>query len=199
MIKKSILVIFIMSCFISCSQNKITIIDKAKVISNTYDSLTSIQSNIKNEQAYFEAFPENFKDFNLIFGYSSNNSYKIEKEGILYNDSFKYIDAFFKLNLIDKKKFINKVIDISIDGKWFADGVNYFQHDMKIYLINNLDLFCNILSLRNEKEIESFFIFYFDGVQSQTIPKEFDKIKKTDIKLFEIIKKSYSLNNKNKQ
>lgn len=197
--KNFIFTIFIMNCFISCSQNKATMNNKEETIRIAYDSLTSINNKFKNGQIYFEAFPDNFKDFNSIFGYSSNNPYKIENEGVLYNDSFKYIDAFFKLNLIDKKKFINKVIDISIDGKWFADGVNYFQHDMKIYLINNLDLFCNILSLRNEKEIESFFIFYFDGLHSQVMPKEFDKIKNDNVNLFEIIKKAYDLKNKNKQ
>lgn len=194
MIKKIVLRVFILSCFISCSQNKRAIdIDKGKDINIAYNNLFKLNDKVKNEQIYFDVFPDNFKDFNSIFGYSFNDPNKIEKEGVLYYEAFNYIEAFFKLNFIEKEMFINKIIDISIDGKWFADGVNYFQHNMKIYLLNNLDSFCKILSLRNEKEIESFFIFYFDGIHTESLPKEFDGIKKTNIKLFKIIQKSYNL------
>ncbi len=194
MIKKNILRVFIFTCFTTCSQNKKTIeTDKGNDISIAYHNLIKLSDKVKNEQIYFEAFPDNFKDFNSIFGYSSDNPYKVEKEGVLYNDAFNYIDAFFKLNFIEKEMLINKIIDISIDGKWYADGVNCFQHNMKIYLLNNLDSFCKIISLRNEKDIKSFFVFYFDGIHSESLPKEFNKIKKTNIELFKIIKYSYNL------
>jgi hypothetical protein len=200
MINKFFLTMLIFSHFASCSQNKNTIyIDRGKEIVIAYGNLINSKDNLNQEQIYFNLFPENFKDFNSIFGYSNNSPYKIENEGFLYNDAFKYIDTFFQLDLIDKELFTNKIINISIGGKWYADGVNYFQHDMKIYLINNLDFFCKILSSRSENEIESFFVFYFDGIHLETMPKEFEEIKRTDSKLFKIIQKSYNLKSKNKK
>lgn len=189
--KIKLLSLFLLTFCISCAQILSNYELKCEKLKKDYDNLLKNKSSSNAQLMYFEEFPNNFYEFNLIFGYNHENTYEIDKVGCLYNESLNYIQTFFDLNFVGKEKFIKKIINISIDGKWYADGVNHFKRELKFYFKKNIDLFCELLLQENEKDIESFFYFYFDGPNEPIIPDEFILIKKNNSELYNIIEKSF--------
>ena len=153
--------------------------DKLKV------ALTSLKkdNNLKNQNTFFDLFPNSFESFKNTFGFEDG------KEAPLY-DGFDYVQAFFQLDSIKENRQIDKWIDISINGQWEADAVNYFQHNLRPRIFKNIDLTYELLKKRTDIEIISFFYFFFNEIhpQYESIPSEFEKIGHRDKKFYELIR-----------
>lgn len=196
---KLIITILLSSVLLSCSattiQSKIEkdtiqkeqlgIEQKAEQLKIIYQKLTSPYGEVY-EQEYFNAFPDSFGLLNGLFGYTDKKPMGRDfNPRPLYNDAYLYIEKFFKLNEIEKEKYNKKIIDISINGIWYADGVANFQHGLQSKVKNNLGTFCELLSNRKDKEIKSFWYFYFDGpCPEKKIPEELQKVKQINKKIY---------------
>lgn len=139
----------------------------------------------KAKESYFETFPNTFSDFQSVFGYEETpDSLHL---GVLYFESLDYITQFFQLNTdIRPELFADRIIRLCINGKWQADGVNILQTNVVNIVTFDTShgcfykypdiVSCYDESLKNallsrltryeEKEILSFWRFYFDGVKS---------------------------------
>lgn len=135
MTKNLFIIAFILFLSFSCKTSSQTDIN----INNLEESF-----NNKDESQFLKQFPSNFKQFNEYFGWDSEK----DEPRYLYNESDKYIDYWF--TLLSKSKYEqheSNIIAICTNGKWYADGVNYFQDKSliyikkknKYYLINDLD------------------------------------------------------------
>lgn len=168
---------------------------KVEQIKNVYQKLALAPNSIKYQQNYFEVFPNTFYSFNQLFGYSNNDTLGGQFSDFaspLYQDSYLYVDAFLKLTVIPKTEYYNRMIDISINGKWYADGVNYFQHGMKNIVGEDLYLLCELLAKRNGKEVKSFWYFYFDGPHpDKKIPEEFVSMKISNPQIYSIMEEAH--------
>lgn len=130
----------------------------------------------KNDEVLFlENFPKNYEQFVSYFGWNdtSNSSYP------LYNESTEYIDRFFKIISKEKnKESLKLIIDIGVNGKYQADGVNYFKRKTEELFVKIPNLPCELLKDRKSKDIDSFWYFYFDSPQPQTtVPKYLERLK----------------------
>ena len=152
--------------------------DKLKV------ALTNLieDNSLNNQNTFFELFPNSFENFKNTFGFKEG------KESPLY-DGFEYVQAFFKLDSIQEKRQIDKWINISINGHWDADAVNYFQHNLRPRIFENVDLTYDLLKKRTDKEIISFFYFFFNEIHPQykSIPTDFHKLGHKDKKFYELL------------
>lgn len=170
----------------SSSEN---IVVKSELDSNelkiVYQNLTSSYGGIY-EQEYFDAFPKSFSSFVEVFGnLSDSNDFK---PAPLYNESHLYVQAFFNLESIDESNYLNRVIDICIEGDWDADAVNYFQHGTREKVKQSVERFSQLLSERNDKEIKSFWHFYFDEPHPfKEMPKELEQIKEFDKRIYSLM------------
>ena len=135
--------------------------------------------NINNQKAYFELFPGSFDSFLKMFGFKDG------KGAPLY-DGFEYVQALFALDSISETQQMKKWINISINGCWEADAVNYFQHNLRPVVLKKTDLAYELLKNCTDKEIESFFYFFFNEIhpQYEEIPSEFKKLKDVDEKFY---------------
>lgn len=146
----------------------------------------------KNDAKFIESFPGNFDNFKSIFGWND----KLDKPNDLYDQANEYIDYFFKLTSESNyNSYKTKIIDIAINGKWEADGVNYFHK--KLHNITESDKeFVILLNGLNENEINSFWKFYFDKEDlkySQKLNLILDQsMRKKSMLVFEKIKKERS-------
>ncbi|UPZ13839.1 SH3 domain-containing protein [Flavobacterium humidisoli] len=112
--------------------------------------------NAKNKKIFIDNFPNNFKDFKLIFGWND----KLDKPNALYNEANDFIKYFFELssNNDNCKKMIMK---IACQAKWEADAVNYFHMNL-VLLVENDENFDKMLQTLEDKDLNEFWRFYFD-------------------------------------
>ncbi len=131
-----------------------------KVTSQTQVSIENLKESYltKDESEYMRQFPKSMVSFKSYFGWDE----ELDKPQELYEESYQYIDYWFEL--IDDKRFADQelyITDICENGKWQADGVNYFQDKAlsyikeknKYYLINDLD----------DSRAKSVLFFLFDS------------------------------------
>ena len=131
---------------------------KADQIKNSYQKLVDSNYSKEAQQDYFDAFPYSFNSFMALFGCSDD----FAKCGPL--DYLDYFDAFFyKLLSIDKEIYLSKGVNIFIKGYWQSDAVGVFQDKMQAKFKQSFILFYSILKTHSEKEIKSFWHFYFSG------------------------------------
>lgn len=172
--------LFFLFLLLSCNNNAQ---DKTNV-----NALKIAYSN-KNENAFLENFPNSFTDFKSTFGWND----KLDKPNVLYDSANEYIDYYFKLvSVVKNKIFKSKVINISINGKWEADAVGYFQDKIHNLIENDKD-FVLMLNDLNQKDINSFWSFYFDS-EKLIYPEELNivldnKMQKISKSIFDDLKK----------
>ncbi|MDY0988687.1 Bacterial SH3 domain protein [Flavobacterium sp. ACN2] len=149
----TIILSFLVSCS-SKSQSKEIRINNLK---------TAFKKN--DDKAFFQNFPKDYDQFVKDFGWNDN----LDTSYTLYNESTDYIDRFFAILSKDKtNKSLTSIIDIGIDGKYQADGVNYFKFNIEKLFTKNPSLVCNLLKNRRPDDIDSFWYFYLDSPQPLT-------------------------------
>jgi hypothetical protein len=167
-------------------------ITEADAIQKAFDKLQQDTLDASYQQGFFQAFPSSFDDLNCQFGYTSGEALGSDfKPGPLYTEYETLINRFFSLNSIDTQLWIKRIIRISIHGRWYVDGVSYFQDHVQAFVERNLDAFICTLRTYPETEIRSFWYFYFDGPHPLSqIPKRLAGIEKMDTRIFRIMKLS---------
>ena len=60
-------------------------------------------------------------------------------------------------------QFYRKLIMIAMHGKWKADAVGIFQHNLTSRITQNIEIISKELDSYNNDEIYSFWRFCFDG------------------------------------
>ncbi|MFD2162287.1 hypothetical protein ACFSJU_07770 [Paradesertivirga mongoliensis] len=165
---------------------------KAEQLKKAYKRLSS--SSFKMfEQQYFDSFPSSFVLLNGLFGYTDKEPMGADfQPGPLYDESLIYIEAFFKLEEIEKTMYYNRIIDISSNGKWYADGVSHFKHGMQAKLKADIESFCELLKKRTDKEIKGFWFFYFDGPHPpKKMPAELYELKQKNQRVYRLMQESF--------
>lgn len=165
------------SIFICCKDDKTEVknavepslqcaeaVDHAKNPDNkTNHGTTSIKKlkqafDDKKDALFLEQFPSDFYQLVEYFGWYDENA---QPNG-LYEESYGYIDYFFDLLYMERhKEFEDKMLRIAENGRWQADGVNYFQ-DKVLEYIKDKERYSLIDRLSTD-EAKSVLFFLFDG------------------------------------
>jgi hypothetical protein len=136
-----------LSQFFSCKEADRTIL-------MTNITIDSAQMNGK----IFKDFPNTFIEFNQLFGFDDSTGAAAH-----YEDSYKYIADFFNSEpYINQDSFIVKLICISQNGKWDADGVAFFQKKIREYYFTNSKRINYILTSSDRVAINNFLFFLLD-------------------------------------
>lgn len=121
-------------------------------------NITNLEQSFinKKEKEFLDNFPKDFQTFKNTFGWNDEK----DSAQILYKDSNSYIDYWF--SLIQKpqyNKYETSIIEISKNGKWEADAVNYFKIKSIEYIKTNkkYDLI-NSLSKNDAKSVLKFLL-----------------------------------------
>ncbi|MFV0545598.1 MAG: hypothetical protein ACK5ND_05275 [Bacteroides sp.] len=113
--------------------------------------------NKKDYATFLRLFPGNFNEFQDFYGFDD-----VTGEKPLYTVAEKQIEYLFT-GVQNELPLIKKVIPIAIGGKWDADAVNYFQHNLINLLENHSDKVFEVLSTKSESESKQFWYFIFDS------------------------------------
>jgi len=137
----------------------IEFVDETQIYQST-DSLTIYFTRASDDSCniwdkkYFCIFPSSFVEYKEIFGYKRP----------LNREYYKHLKLLVKIHdCINSSTYIEKLINLGIDGEWEADAIGDMQNLIKQRFNDNNKLFFQLLSKRNEDDIYSFFKFIFDG------------------------------------
>ena len=164
-------------------------IDRLKEL---YHKSTSSSDSLDFQKQFFFAFPKSFKEFNNTFGYVTKSTDPEKEEiSVLYLESEKYLDLFFRLTIIPDTLFYKKIIDIAIGGHWDADGVNYFQYGLRKKVFANPKMTFDLIKNKVDNDIESFWSFFFQSIHPayKQIPLELTKMKSYDSRVYGLMEK----------
>ncbi|MEJ7847771.1 MAG: hypothetical protein WKF92_06770 [Pyrinomonadaceae bacterium] len=142
-------------------------------LNQTASKLTELYNN-KNCKEFVNTFPNNFQEFNQLYGYDDEKG-----SGQLYSKP-KYINYFFDCTEVPAFEKLKKSISIGIDGKWDADLIGMFQFRTFILVKDHSNETKDILNNLSDERAATFWYFLFDS------PHPSDK---------EIVKRVDSMNN----
>jgi hypothetical protein len=130
------------------------------MLANLYEQAIVPTDSIFKKK-FFNCFPNDFSLFNSLYGwYEKGDTLYVQP---LYDDAINHINLFCELyNYIASKDYYKKCIDISLDGHWSADAVNYFQTCVQNHITNNTLSFLEVLDTYNDIDIKKFWHFVFD-------------------------------------
>lgn len=125
-----------------------------------------------SEVLFFNMFPDNFKAFKALYGYNENQTETIY--GGLYDDYGQIID--YEPRYVEKQDYIEKLISLSIRGTWQSDNVAHLQNKVNELFFKNPIRFIEILKQKRKLEIESFWVFFFDGPHPENQQEMYNKV-----------------------
>lgn len=144
-----------------------------------------------DDKLFIENFPKNYNEFVSYFGWNDT----LDAPYPLYKESTEYIDMFFKIVSKDKtNNSLKLVVDISLNGKYQADGVIYFKMNIEKLFNKNPNLACELLKNRKSEEIDSFWHFYLDSPQPLTsVPSILKNVKNNCAEVYSSLEKEIKI------
>ena len=161
---------------------------KAQKLRELYTLSTSGTDTEKYQKLFFLEFPNTYLELVRIYGYEGENDEDL-RAGFLHEESTDHIYSLFNnLKTIPKKDYYNKIIKMSFGGKWQSDGVSIIRECIDIKFKEDPYFGFTLLSKYPDKDIHSFWYFFFDGPHPiEQSPKEFSEMKKSFPKVYNIM------------
>jgi hypothetical protein len=163
------------------------LIQQADTLKKYYNLLIENPTDEQFKMLFFEAFPCDFEALHAIYG----NKYLEERiDGLPVENFFEHIERFYSLSQhIDQKTFYQKIINVSLGGNWEADGINVFRHNLKEKVLAKPQLTFDILQVKKDSEVISFFFFFFDGPHPpEEVPREFEEFQNSHSRIYNLLK-----------
>lgn len=146
---------------------------------------------------FFEVFPNSFNEFNSIYGYKKENNSFIESP--LYESAPKHILELFNTlaPVVGEDKFYRKVLNLSINGKWYADAVSIMRRNLVNLVEKKPEYLFKLLEDYDKDATISIWRFYFDGppYSKKNIPPNIELLKDKYPNHYSIITEGLKLRN----
>lgn len=168
--------------------------DKVNKLKEYYQKSQESPAADDYKKLFFEAFPDSFSDFTLIYGYYKviDGDYNTKANGPLYEISYDHLVEFFnRFECIDEAEYYTKLINVSIGGRWEADAVGAFHHGLQRRVIKRPKLTFDLLKPMTDDQIESFFFFLFHSIHPvwEEVPDELKGMYEYDKRVFSLMEK----------
>lgn len=133
---------------------------------------------------FFDAFPNTFNALNRLYGDTGDTI------AILSGEALNHINYLFNDigGIVTDTIYYRKIISIAMGGHWDADAINYFQHELREYVLAKPELVAYLLKKMPDKQIQSFWYFYFDEpIPQKAIPEKLSVIKEADTHMYSLM------------
>ena len=138
----------------------------------------------EKEKAFFDAFPTSWMEYILTYQYYRNRPYEL--------DFSEHIEVFENLRLIPDSLYCDKLIFISIGGRWVADTPSALQRLLHRIMDKKSDVFFARLAKHRKGIRLRFWQFYWSSLYRPTdggsvrddYPKECELLKSKMIKKY---------------
>jgi hypothetical protein len=153
------------------------------------------KKNISEKIIFFSLFPDNFLEFNDLYGWNKDSN----SPHVLYDVSYEHINLFGKSYfIIPKEKYYSKLIEISIGGHWDDDAIGLFQKIVRDAFIENMEIAIKILDTYKDYDISNFWFFFYDCAhydhpeQKKFYKKIREEVNKINTHVYEIMQNTYN-------
>jgi hypothetical protein len=181
MIRK-ILISLVCSTLIVVSYSQYYPVDTA-VLNSACRELEKNPGSVEQSEIFFDAFPSTWMEYMMTYQYVPGKNYD-NTWAIRYGGKhFKiFLDIF---HLIPDSIYCDKLISLSIGGRWDADASSALQGVLhKIISINPNVMFSRLSKQRRGFQLR-FWQFYWSSLEANNIyDKECDNLKKMMIKTY---------------
>ncbi len=150
----------------------------ARKLKEYYPKSINNSDSLKYQRLFFDSFPNNFSDFKAIY----DHPWSLDTGQIFF---------FFELENVPERELYQKIINISIGGRWNADAVNFFQSGLRDKVFANPKLTFDLLKNKPDAEIKSFFFFFYHSIHPlyKKIPGELTKMKSYNGRIYRLMEK----------
>jgi len=143
-------------------------------LNNAYRALEKDQNSPVKQRLFLDAFPSTFDDFNMTYQYYEGNGYDLT----MYKKGSDHImNGLATLNLLPDSVYFDKLIRLSLGGRFCPDAPSYLQHVLETIIKKKPASFFQRLSNFNEGQLISFWFFYFNSRFEKDYVADFEKFK----------------------
>lgn len=133
---------------------------------------------------FFDAFPNTFNALNRLYGDTGDTI------AILSGEALNHINYLFNDigSVVNDTIYYRKIISIAMGGHWDADAINYFQQGLRNQVLAKPELVAYLLKGMPDKQMQSFWYFYFDSpYPDKEIPEKLSVIKEADTHMYSLM------------
>ncbi len=159
-------------------------------LDSLYRLLIAEPESLERQQAFFDLFPANFKDFKRTYGFDPELSDYDLMPSLAYDH---LLNGFAKLDKIVDTTYYTRLIDLSIGGVWDAGAAGFLQELLYVKSKEKPDLLFYLLSTYPDEKVYSFWYFYFNTLlpSKEGIPACFTALKGKYPKIYRILEKAF--------
>ncbi len=144
---------------------------RADGLGAAFAALTADSGSVQGQQAYFNAFPEDFASMKRAFGFE-----EFGPDSVVFGDQYEQADAmiaaFFRLDRVPAGEVAKKAIGIAHEGTWQEDGVDHFRHQLAERFELEPEVFLGIIRSMPSPDQIGFWRFYLEGADGYPAKQE---------------------------
>lgn len=158
MIRKCLFSLLLFCTAILAAQNNIDTLR----LKSAYRELVQNPKSVELQKEFLAAFPNTWKVFLSTYDFCP------QKDLTMYNLGYDHIvNGLGKLvTLLPDSVYCDKLIGISIGGRWEADAPNYLQLVVRKTMQKKSEVMFQRLSLLRQEDVFSFWCFFFHSLHS---------------------------------
>ena len=145
-------------------------VDTAR-LNTAYRELVDNPDSMEKQEAFFNAFPNNWSEFITTYGFCSKDGYDLT----MYSAAYEHIAAFgSKMSLINDTVYCRKLVNIAVGGVYGADAPNYFKTALHRTMQEKEGVMLYCISKLRKGHCMQFWQFYWScNGKSDDFEKEF--------------------------
>ena len=151
-------------------------VDTAR-LNTAYRELVNNPDSKEKQEAFFYAFPNNWREFITTYGFRSE-IYGLCPHGgydfTMYSAAKSHIEAFGSISLVNDTVYCRKLVNIAVGGVYGADAPNYFKTALHRTMREKEGgmLYC-ISRLRKGHQMQFWQFYWSSNGKSDELEKEF--------------------------
>lgn len=151
-------------------------VDTAK-LNRAYRTLVNEPDKKEKQEAFFDAFPCNWREFITTYGFRSE-IYGLCPHGgydfTMYSAAKSHIEAFGSISLVNDTVYCRKLVNIAVGGTYEADAPNFFKSLLHRVVHKKMDIMLYTVSrLRKGHQMQFWQFYWSSNGKSDELEKEF--------------------------
>ncbi len=168
--KKTLLLVILFMLVVHSAKAQYFQVDTAK-LNTAYRELVNNPDSKEKQEAFFNAFPNNWREFITTYCFCSNDGYDLT----MYSAAYDHIAALgSKMSMINDTVYCRKLVNIAVGGTYDADAPNYFKTALHRTMQEKEGAMLYCISQLRKGHCMQFWQFYWSSNgKSNEFEKEF--------------------------